>query len=113
MKKKQNGKISLFKAYSMLWKIMNTKEKVYYILLTMLMIAKAFSALIVAQVLACVVARIEGNAGHIFGIELPLVWSTIQVVIFCYILVTATFIFSADALFNASIVINNSITLSL
>lgn len=95
MKKKQKGEISLFKAYSMLWKIMNTKEKVYYILLTMLMIAKAFSALIVAQVLACVVARIEGNTGHIFGIELPLAWSTIQVVIFCYILVTATFIFSA------------------
>lgn len=95
MRKKQKGEISIFRAYKMLWDIMSKRDRLHFVILSILMIIKAFSALMVTQVLACVVARIEGSAGHIFGIALPMSWSTIHVVIFCYILVTAVFVFSA------------------
>ena len=74
---------NFFKAYKIIWQVMNFKEKLCAIFITLACVFKCFANILITQVLACVVSKLEGRSGVVLGISLPKSWTVIQVVIFC------------------------------
>lgn len=83
---------NFFKAYKIIWQVMNFKEKISAILITLACVFKCFANILITQVLACVVSKLEGKSGIVLGFSLPKSWTVIEVVIFCYSLVALSLI---------------------
>ena len=89
MKAKTN---QLINSYKYLWKIMSTKERFCFLAFTFLSLLKCVATVLVTQVLACIVSKLEGKTARVFGVNLPQSWTIIQVVIFSFALIAVCWI---------------------